>query len=68
MQFTLNELQGGRVHSEEEDSDIMDDHDEDEDADGGKRVHVLSVDRLQALNQVWGGLAVLCLLIKNIRR
>ena len=31
MQFTLNELQGERVHSEEEDSDIMDDHEEDED-------------------------------------
>ena len=43
------------------------DHDEDKDADGGKGVHVLSVDRLQALNQVWGGLAVLCLLIKKLK-
>ena len=33
MQFTLNELQGGRVHSEEEESDIMDDHEEDDDED-----------------------------------
>ena len=43
------------------------DHDEDKDADGGKGVHVLSVDCLQAFDQVWGGLAILCLLIKNIR-
>ena len=34
MQFTLNKLQGGRVHSEEEDSDIiMDDLEEDDDED-----------------------------------
>ena len=53
----LEQLDGKEVNGEL----CGEDHDEDEDADGGKGVLVLPVDRLHSLNEVRGWLLVLYL-------
>ena len=50
----LEQLDGKEVDGELSGED----HDKDEDADGGKGVHVFPVDRLHSLNEVRGWLLV----------
>ena len=59
----LEQLDGKEVNGELPGED----HDKDKDADGGKGVHVLPVDRLHSFNQVRGWLLALHLLKFNVK-